>query len=294
MNRSIEVLKEIYKPYKYSLVGDSTILYSTSGNVVIKPSNEEQKDLFNYLASRNFNYYPKIIDSKREDVLVYEFIEDTKMAKEQRALDLIKVVANLHTKTAYYKEVSQDKFTSIYEDIKNNILYLKDYYQKLFDEYYNHVYMSPKEYILMRNFTKIMSALNFCESELDKWYDLVKDLKKQRVCLIHNNLMLDHFLKNKGDYLISWNHAEVDTPILDLVTLYHNEYYNIAFEPILSKYLEIFPLNQDEEKLLFILISMPWQVKEENTELQTCTNYTKLIDYIYKTEQLIRPYYPEK
>ena len=294
MNRSIDVLKEIYKPYRYTIKGSSTIIESTSGNFVIKPKTKDLKELFAYLNSRNFHNFPKLVDSSRSDTYVFEYLNDISMPQEQRIQDLITLVAKLHNKTSFYKEVSEDKYKSIYEDIKNNILYLKEYYNNLFDISYNDIYLSPSKYLFMRNYTKIKDCLLFCEAELDKWYDLVKDIRKQRVSVVHNNLALRHFLRNEESYLISWDKALIDTPILDIVNLYKNEYYHTTFETILSKYFELVSLHEDEKTLLFIMLSLPWQVKETPSEFDNCKNYNELLDYIYKTEKLIRPYYSKK
>ena len=294
MNRSIDVLKEIYKPYRYTIKGSSTIIESTSGNFVIKPKTKDLKELFAYLNSRNFHNFPKLVDSSRSDTYVFEYLNDISMPQEQRIQDLITLVAKLHNKTSFYKEVSEDKYKSIYEDIKNNILYLKEYYNNLFDISYNDIYLSPSKYLFMRNYTKIKDCLLFCEAELDKWYDLVKDIRKQRVSVVHNNLALRHFLRNEESYLISWDKALIDTPILDIVNLYKNEYYHTTFETKLSKYFELVSLHEDEKTLLFIMLSLPWQVKETSSEFDNCKNYNELLDYIYKTEKLIRPYYSKK
>ena len=92
----------------------------------------------------------------------------------------------------------------------------------------------------------------------------------------------------------SWDKALIDTPILDIVNLYKNEYYHTTFEPILSKYFELVSLHEDEKTLLFIMLSLPWQVVKTQSEFDNCKNYNELLDYIYKTENLIRPYYSKK
>ena len=42
MNKSIEVLKSIYKPYRYTIKGKSTILETTCGDFIIKPKNKDK------------------------------------------------------------------------------------------------------------------------------------------------------------------------------------------------------------------------------------------------------------
>ena len=114
MNRkSVEVIKQIYKPYKSTIQGRAHILESTSGNVVIKEKGEEIRTLYEYLQSRNFTHFPALLDDSRDGINVFEYVPDTKMPKEQKAMDFIKVVALLHQKTTYYKDVNEDEFKKI-------------------------------------------------------------------------------------------------------------------------------------------------------------------------------------
>ena len=287
MNKSIEILKSIYKPYRYTIKGKSTILETTCGDFIIKPKNKDINELYTYLTNRGFMNYPKIIDSSRDEVNVFEYVEDIKLPKEQKCDDLIEIIASLHNKTSYFKEVSEDKFKSIYEDIKSNISYLSNYYNTLYEIGFNEVYASPSNYIFMRNYFKINAALEYANSELDNLYSLVTNETKIRVCLIHNNLELNHLLNNK---LISWDNYMIDTPVIDIVKLYKKEWKNINFSEILERYIYKFPLLDYEKKLLFILISLPPQIKKSNNEFEKCKVISEVMDYVFKTEELIRPY----
>lgn len=294
MNRSLEVLKSIYKPYRYTIKGKVTLLETTSGEFVIKPKNKEISKLYSYLLSRGFSSFPSLIDESRKDVNVFEYVEDTPMPLEQKCDDLIDLIASLHNKTCYFKEVSEDTYKEIYEGINGNINYLRSYYDILYETGFKEVYMAPSTYLFMRNYSKISAALDFCQNELDSWYDLVKDETKTRVALIHNNLELSHYLKGDKECLISWDNYKIDTPILDIVNLYKKEYLKFNFEEELARYMDRFPLLETEKKLLFILIALPPMIKKEPTEESRCKEIEKKIDYIFKTEDLIRPYYTKE
>lgn len=287
MNKSIEVLKSIYKPYRYTIKGKSTILETTCGDFIIKPKNKDINELYTYLTNRGFINYPKIIDSSRDEVNVFEYVEDIKLPKEQKCDDLIEIIASLHNKTSYFKEVSEDKFKSIYEDVLSNINYLSNYYNTLYEIGFNEIYASPSNYIFMRNYYKLNSALEYAKSELENWYSLITSETKIRVCLIHNNLELNHLLNDK---LISWDNYMIDTPVIDIVKLYKKEWNNINFSEILERYMYKFPLLEYEKKLLFILISMPPEIKKSDNEFEKCKMVSEVMDYVFKTEQLIRPY----
>ncbi|HIU11332.1 MAG TPA: hypothetical protein IAB65_01390 [Candidatus Onthocola stercorigallinarum] len=294
MNRSLDILKAIYKPYRYTIKGKATILETTSGDFLIKEKNKDLNELYNYLISRGFDNFPKLIDSSRKDINVFEYVESITMPKEQMCDDIIDLIASLHNKTSYFKEVSEDKFKSIYEDIKSNISFLKNYYDTMYEIGFSEEFMSPATYLFMRNFYKINAALDFCDREIDEWYELIKGESKIRVSVVHNNLSIEHFLKGNKEVLISWDNYLIDTPIIDIVKLYKNEYLNMNFSEVLERYFYKFSLLPYEQKLLFVLITMPPEIKMSNDEFNKCKNISKVIDYVFKTEDLIRPYYAEE
>ena len=114
------------------------------------------------------------------------------------------------------------------------------------------------------------------------------DNLKQRVCLIHNNLSLDHFMKNEKEYLISWDNYMVDSPIIDLYKFYQKEWEKVDFASLLAAYNEEFALLDEEKMLLDIIISIPSEVKIVDDEMENCRNYRKLISYLYKTSYLVQ------
>ncbi len=292
MNKSIEILKQIYKPYRYTILGHALILNTTSGDFVVKEKSQKSiKDLYAYLSSRNFHNFPNLVDESRNDVNVFEYIEGVSMPKEQKALDLVDVLSNLHNKTTFYKTVTGDDFKEIYDKIRGNIVYLQNYYNTLYEDIKKEVYMSPSHYSFIRSSYKIFAALDFANSELNLWYDLVNDQSKKRVSLIHNKVSLDHFVKSTNDYLISWEDYRIDSPVMDLVTFYRNNYFDIQFDVVIKRYFDKVGLSEDEKKLFFILISIPKKIEISSTEFQTCKNVREALDYLFITEELVRPYY---
>ena len=292
---SLELLKSIYKPYRYTINKNVTIVDSSSGKFVVKKQNKDLFTLFNYLSSRGFDHYPKIVKNYRNEENVFEFIEEDEIPGNQKLEDLAEVLSSLHNRTVYYKSVSIDNYKEIFDNIDNNIKYLSNYYESLFLNILKEEFVSPSKYLFARNYSKIKQALLFCEEELNAWYKLVENNDKQRVSVVHNNLSLEHFLANSDkSILISWDNYKIDTPIIDIVNLYQNEYLNYDFSSFLEKYLYSFNLLEDEKKLLFILISLPLYFEiEGDSELINTQIVKKNINYVFMTEKLIRPYYAE-
>lgn len=293
MNKSIEVLKNIYKPYRYTIQGKVLILNTMTGDFVVKEKKKDKnmRELFSYLNSRSFTNFPNLVDESRNDVNVFEYVLGVAMPIEQKALDLIDLVSNLHNKTTFYKNVTEDDFKTIYDNIKSNIIYLQNYYNELYEQIKKEIYMSPSSYSLIRNIYKIFAALEFVDKELDVWFSMVKEHTKTRVSLIHNHLSLDHFVKNDQEYLISWENARIDSPVMDLVNFYQNEYFTINFSVVLSRYLEKVSLTEDEKKLFFILISLPKKIELSSDTFRCCSVVREAMDYLFITEELVRPYY---
>lgn len=288
MNRTLEVLYKIYKPFRITKVNKCILMRTMDGDYVIKSNPKiNYKELYNYLYSRGFSYVPNITNDTRDDAVIFEYVEDLSIDKEQKAIDLINIVSLLHAKTSYFKEVTNDKYKEIYENVKNNILYIKKYYDNNFDNYIKEEYLSPSHYLFLRNYSLIYNACNYCNSKLDEWYSKVSDKNKQRVVLVHNNLQLDHFIKNENDYLISWDNYTFDSPILDLYHLYINEWKNISFIEIINKYNSNFELLEEERILLDIMISIPFKVEEDNKEIDNCRKYRELINYLSKSSKTI-------
>ena len=283
-------INEVYKPSKIKFIGKTKIISTKDGNFVIKPKNKNIKELYDYLNIRDFNSYPQITDEVAEGY-VYEHLKDIKVPINQKASDMANLLSLLHNKTAYFKPITADYIKKVHEDISNNIDYLEDYYTKLTENIKSETLMSPSNYLLIRNSTKIFSIFSFARSEIERWLREVQDQTKIRVVYCHNNLTIDHYIKNYDDYFISWDNYLIDSPVLDLINLYQKDYNKYDFSNFFEIYESRFPLNEAEKKLFFIVISLPSEIKLGSDEFSNTTVVNNLLTYIYKTENLIRPYY---
>ena len=101
---------------KITIKGNVIILDTEDKTYVIKRNNKNLDELFKYLKSRTFTYFPKII-YKTNNYNFFEYINDIKMPKEEKAIDIFRIIANLHSKTTFYKEVDENYYKEIYENI---------------------------------------------------------------------------------------------------------------------------------------------------------------------------------
>ncbi len=297
MKRIKEVLEKYnLKPFRYEIKGNVMVVDCLNGKYAIKAKNRQfnNEDIYNYLSSRAFDYYPKIISDDNDDYEITEYVEDVNMPDEQKMFDLINLVGLLHSKTTYYKEVDEADYKELYEHITNNIEYLYSYYNDVASIIESKIYMSPSEYLLIRNISKIYYALNFCKIEADNWYELIKNKRKQRFVVLHNNLDPEHFIKNKESYLISWNQAKYGLPVFDLYRFYKRHGLNVEFPELLKLYEKNYPLLKEERILLFILICLPDKIEFLGDEYDMCREISNKIDLMFKTEKLLLPYYSKE
>lgn len=278
--------KNDLKVDKYTMKGKTMIVNTPLGQFALKKGNLD--NIYKYLLSRNFEYFPKVIDSN-EDSTIYEFVDDVKYDNEQRAFDLIHTIALLHSKTTYYKDVDIDEYKKIFEETMERINYIYNYYMDVINIIESKIYMSPSEYLIARNISKIFSCIYFCKNELEQWYEIVKNEKRKRVVTLHNNLKLDNIIRNKSVYLIGWEYSKIDSPIYDFINFYNNYALYFDFRSLLNEYERIFPFKEEEKKLLSVLISIPSKISNTEKEYNKVKNVRQLLDKIYKTEMLLTP-----
>ena len=256
--RNIRHILDKYElhPTRYQVKGKVTFVDTDRGQFAMKEMEHDQEEIWNYLRSRNFLYYPEIIRYE-DNILVTKKEQDIAMPREQKAADLTDLMALLHHKTTHYKEVDISDYKELYEDISNNIFYLQTYYDDMMSVIESHVVMSPSEYLLARNITLVYSALAFAKDALEKWYDMIKDKRKQRMVVLHNHLELSHFIRNQNAYLTSWDKAKFGIPIFDFYKFYKKHGLEFEFDELLKRYERAYPLLEEERLLLFILIALP-------------------------------------
>ncbi len=258
--------------------------------VLKKKKNNDLNNVYKYLKSRSFDYFPEpiTIDNLYE---VYPFLEDTYEPSEQKATDIMHLLGLLHSKTTFYREIDIDKNKEIYENISDELEYLNNFYNDLITMIEKEVYMSPSGYLIARNINIIFGSIYYAKHNLEEWYKKIDNNKNERVVNIHNNISLDHYIKNEKPYLISWNKSRIDSPIYDLLSFYKNHYLDFDFDDLFHFYESGYPLKEDERLLLFTYMAIPYKIEIMSDEYEMCIKINKMIEYLYKTSNLIMNYH---
>ncbi|MBR6690460.1 MAG: hypothetical protein IKL65_03925 [Bacilli bacterium] len=288
MKEISELLKKSdIRALSYKKSGNVIIANTNKGKVVIK-KNKNKDYIYNYLNTRNFNYYPEIL--QEEDYVVTKYVEDVDIPKEQKIIDLVDLVSLMHSKTTHYKNLSEDEYKKIYEDLHNNYEYLNEYYKDIISIIDDKVFMSPSEYLLARNISAIFKSIEIGRGYVENWLKEVDGKTKIRMSVVHNNLDLSHYIRNSYDYLVSWDKSKIDIPVFDLYNLYNNHYLDFDFFELLKRYEQTYPLKKYEIELFFILITMPSKIEFNDNEFNMCNKISNEINKLYKSNLLIEEY----
>lgn len=274
-------------PLSYRKIKKAYIIDTKDKRYVLKP-NSNNYDIYKYLSSRDFNCFPHNYNTKTGNYDLSHFIEDNSISNEQKLGDLISVMATLHKKTSYQREVDLDDIKATYESLSNDINEAIKYYSNLNDYIDTVMFYSPSEYLLVRNISLIYFMLEFSKRKLDNWYQYIKDEKSIRNSLVHNNVDLEHLLINNGYYLISWDKAMFSLPIDDLYQLYTNYYSKMELNDLVRNYQGINPLNRYEMDLLLIKLSIPKIIEITNNTYQDTKKINDLLFYLNKVYKMIR------
>lgn len=269
------------KPKSIMKKKSASIITTENRKYVIK-KNSRKADSFDYLLTRNFNNFPKVYSNIDDDIELQDYIEDKQTPIEQKLEDLIYIDSMLHTKTTFYKNIDEDYKKKIYEEMLKKQEYLFNYYNELQDMIEMEIYMSPANYLLIRNISMLYLALRYSREYLDKWYEIVRNDSKLRFSFIHGNLQQEHLIENDDLYLISWDNSRIDLPIYDLENFYRNNYYDIDLSDMLDIYQSKYPLKKEEYYLLIAQLLIPDKINMNLTEYQKTKQTTNIVMYINK------------
>ena len=284
-------LKEKLSVYNFKInslkyIGKVIIIDTTNGKYIYKNGNNYK--IYEYLESRGFNYFPKPINSKDTTYELTPYVKELITPDEQRINDLVNLVSFLHEKTFFYKELDLDELKTMYENLNSGADYLMKYYNDLNNIIDNTTFMSPSEYLLVRNIDLFYYLISFVKVESTNWYNNLKDKRSIRYSMVHNNLKPSHILENNTTYLISWNKARIDLPYKDLKTILEDNYSKLDIENIIKSYVKNNKLDKNEYIFLLINLALPKKIEFTSNTCLDCYNLSNYIEYLRKIEVLVQ------
>ena len=174
-----------------------------------------------------------------------------------------------------------------YETKINDLENIRNYYDSICYSCIDNVFLSPSKFLIVKNMSLIFSVIDCCRKYLDMWYEIMKDKKCKRMVLNHNNLKLSHVLVNSNSYLISWDNAVFDVPVIDLCSFFKNEFFNIDIKMMFNVYYSKYQLTKDEIYLLYYYLLFPNKCEFNSLEIENCKEAYFFITYLNKVNDFI-------
>jgi len=286
-NEIIKIIKERnIHPISYRKINN---VYVINNNYAIK-LNTNNYDIYKYLTSRDFLFFPENITNLNDNYDISLYIDGLIVNKEEKINDYLKLLAILHKKTSYKREINLDEIKEKYENLNRRIINLRKYYIELNEKLDHEMFFSPSAYLLLRNISLIYSILDNSELLLNDIYNQITKEKSIRISLLHNNVDLDHLIISSQEYLVSWDKSCFDSPILEIEKFYRKYYRDIDINDLLIIYESINKLTILEKQLLIISLSIPHKLEiTSNTYLDT-TIINDEIDYLKTLYELLIKY----
>ena len=293
---SIRFIKDKYnfKIKKYIDHGNTKIIDTDKGKFLLKTNRINKEELYNYLLTKKFENFIKPYGNFDNYYEIYPYLDNRIKDNDDKGIDIIYLTSILHNKTTFYKNFTSDDKKKIYEERIDKLNKLSSYYDSLRYIIEEEKYPSPSKYLLLRNITVIYNSLDNSNYFIKKWYDKVSSKDNKRVALIHGNLDISHIIENNNPYLISWDKARVDMPIIDIYNFFKNNYKYLDLNSLFDVYLTKYPLYAEEKYLLFSYLLMPKRLDFNNKEILNTREVSNLLDYLNKVNILVSKHYSKE
>ncbi|MED5051042.1 spore coat protein YsxE [Anoxybacillus rupiensis] len=255
------------------------------------------------------------------------WISGEEKREENRFLSFFRDLAWLHRQTLQEVPINQEEVKKYYEAQKQEWEKQRSFLQAYAEQCEKEWYMSPFQLHFCTYFHETMQAYWFAETQLETWYERIKEQKKWRISFIHGKPALSHYIPNHHQgkrYFLSWERARWASPLAD-VWLSLQDYVRIA-PPMDESWIQGFSeyegqlMIQEEERAFFMshaappshfyrLISRYGEQKQEKSEYDSVVQLhreywrMKQIEYIMMRlvqinekkgeEQTLNPLEPE-
>lgn len=271
---------------KFSYVFGDKIIENDKGKFFITPKCNDKNKIFEYLEQKKFPYFlPVIYDSSRHYEM-YPYIEENKLV-EDKAIDFVHILSLLHIKTTTYREVVLNDVEKLYQSLSKKIEKKSHDYQVLQNQFEQHVYMSPDEYLFMRNINLFYDSLNMARMYLEEWKSLKENNSQERVVFLHGKPSLSSFIDIDNPYFIHWDLSHKGYVIYDFLFFYQTDFDVVEMESLFQIYQTKYPFMQDEMYLFYCYLLLGKDFDFSHGYYENTLIIQKMIQYLEKTREFV-------
>ncbi|MCZ0754775.1 spore coat protein YsxE [Anoxybacillus sp. J5B_2022] len=203
-------------------------VHTAEGTFALKKISDVQQ--LHAIEQAAFFYRPQMIPiywSKRGTLFVaeggyyYYVMPWISLPSGQRAteamISFFRDLATLHQKTLQEINVDETELKNYYETKKAAWEEERSFLQSYAEQCEHEWYMSPFQLQFCTYFHETMQAYWFAETQLETWYEKMKETKKWRVAFVHGNARFSHYVpREQGGQFFSWERAKWAFPLVDV------------------------------------------------------------------------------
>ena len=282
-----EILGEDHFVQKYSYQKDIRFLQLPDQKVVVKPKKRyDLETVYRYLQDHHVTSYVSPLAIEKNEVL-FPYCEDALLTADEKAKKMLYTLSIWQNKTTTHQRLDIDEVKARYEMYRKKIADTNLYYHNLQDMIETKVYMSPSEYLLVRNSSLIYAALAYSQQALEEWYQRIQQKKSKRQVYCHGKCELSHFLGSDNGYFISLENAHLGDVWEDFTCFYRQDFQQVDMISSFHFYQHKYPFTKEEQLALYVELSLPEIIDIYPSSLQKCQQLTKFIEYLMRTSEFL-------
>lgn len=271
--------------YKYFYIRGKKVIETSEGKFFMIPKSDSKKT-FHYLETKKFPFFLPLETLYRETYEIYRYIDDDTDIHD-KAIDLVHILSLLHIKTTTYQEVALDNVKKLYEDILKQLDLLFQFYQELVEQIMSHIYMSPDEYLFIRNSSVFYQNLEQSRQYLEMWYQKKKNSSKERVVFLHGSPCLDTFIGGNNPCFMDWKFSHKGYVIYDFLYFYKKNVHRLEMQSLFQIYQSKYPFLEEEKYLFYCLILLDEKIEFTSNHYENTVLVQERVSYALKTKQFI-------
>lgn len=271
---------------KCSYIRGKKVIETDQGKFFIVPRSSDKKRIFRYLEMKKFPFFLPMETLYENSYEVYRYLDDD-IDIHDKSIDLVHILSLLHIKTTTYQEVVLDNVKKLYEEILNKLDSLFNFYQKLVEDIESYIYMSPDEYLFIRNSSLFYQNLEESRNYLELWYQHKKKNSKERVVFLHGKPCLDTFIDGDNPCFMDWEFSQRGYVIYDFLYFYKNNCLVLEMQSLFQIYQSKYPFSEDEMYLFFCLILLDEEIQFTSNYYENTVLVQNRVSYATRARQFI-------
>ncbi|MBM7644728.1 spore coat protein YsxE [Scopulibacillus daqui] len=201
-----------------------------------------------------------IINNESKCYYLMPWINETAKDVYAKYERLIDAAAFMHSGTKRTVKRNKEETNIFYKQMLDVWQKRKAFFERFADFAEHRTYPSPFEQFYLTTFALLMREHEQMRNVLDQWFQGNAENEEAAIVLCHHRLSPEHLLTaDEQNYLISLEHAYLDSPAVDLVYLFKSAGEDLRlddeqYKNLIQRYQAICPLPRQEKLLLKSLI----------------------------------------